>query len=310
MRHYCTLFDRNYLERGLALHRSLVRHCREFRLYVLCLDAATHQALSALALPGVGLLQLADLESWDAGLAAARQNRETVGFYFTCKPVLLAYLFARDSSMERLEYLDSDLWFLSDPDRAAQSYAGSSVALSPHRFDSANAWRRQYGEFNAGWVSVSSFGEGQRFVSWWRARCLEWCGLAVEKDRFGDQKYLDQVPALFPSTARVTQPAINVGPWNISGQANAQPLVLFHFHGMRRLLFGVYETGLHHYGVELTAALSRGLYRPYVAELAACRKDLRAVLPETSGHASWLDYGRELRTTAAALARRKAVAPA
>ena len=114
MRHYCTLFDRNYLARGLALHRSLVRHGGEFRLHVLCLDDGTIQALSALALPGVELISIRALEKWDRELSAVRAGRTPPEFYFTCKPVLLGYLLERHPEAERLSYLDSDLYFFSD----------------------------------------------------------------------------------------------------------------------------------------------------------------------------------------------------
>jgi hypothetical protein len=325
LRHYCTLFDRNYLDRGLALHRSLARHCNDFRLHVLCLDAVTHDALAALALPGMHLVTLGELQAWDAALAAARQNRSAVEFYFTCKPVLLGYLFARQPSLARVEYLDSDLWFFSSPAEAEKSYAGSSVALSPHRFDERNAWRRRYGAFNAGWVSASSGDEGRRFVAWWRERCLERCSLVVEEDRFGDQKYLDQVGKLFPGAAEADA-SINFGPWSLHGArvarepagvaVDGRPLVSFHFHGMRRMLFDVYETGLHHYGVELMPALSKGLYRPYIRELAACRRSLSALprairdrLAEQPAQPGWLDYGRQALSTVAAVLRHKAVAP-
>jgi hypothetical protein len=170
------------------------------------------------------------------------------------------------------------------------AYQGSSVALSPHRFDSRNTERRRYGLFNAGWVSVDAGQEGRRFVSWWRDLCVEWCRMDVEETRFGDQKYLDRVPSTFPAAKTFTHPGVNLGPWNIGGvrverhgdaiTVDGEPLVFFHFHGMRRMLFKLHESGLHDYGVALTPVIRDGIYRPYVSELDACVRQL-AQLPST-----------------------------
>jgi hypothetical protein len=140
MRHFCTLFDRNYIDRGLALHRSLLRHCPEFTLHVLCLDAATRLALGTLSPPKMRLIGIEELQAADPDLASCR-TRQPAEFYFTCKPVLLRYLLAREQSVSRLDYLDADLYFFSDPAVAEQEYAGHPIALSPHRFDAPNAGR-------------------------------------------------------------------------------------------------------------------------------------------------------------------------
>jgi len=283
MRHYCTLFDCNYIDRGLALYRTLERHCGEFRLHVLCLDAPTREALAALGLARAELIDIATLEAEDPDLARARRDRGVVEYYFTCKPVLLAHVL-RDATVGRVEYLDSDMAFFSDPAPLERALAGSSVALSPHRFDAANAHLERCGRFNAGWVSVSGGDEGRRFVAWWRALCLEWCRLDVEPTRFGDQKYLDRVPGAFPAALAVSHPGVNLGPWNVGGsrieltpqgvRVDGQALVFFHFHGTRRMLFNLHESGLYNYGVALTPAMRDGIYRPYLAELATCAKQL------------------------------------
>src|SRR5260370_27054354 len=153
MAHFCTLFARNYIDRGLALHRSLVRHCADFTLHILCLDVPTLQALTALALPRTELVTIESLENADRDLAACK-DRTPLEFYFTCKPVLLRYLLDRHAGIVRLDYLDADLYFFSDPSAAEQEYAGSAVALSPHRFNALNASRTRYGRFNAGWISI------------------------------------------------------------------------------------------------------------------------------------------------------------
>lgn len=319
MRHYCTLFDRNYIDRGLALHRSLLRHCGDLRLHVLCLDTPTRDALAALSLPRTELVDIDALEAWDPALARARRGRGAVEYYLTCKPVLLAYVL-RDAAVRRVDYLDADIAFFSDPAPLEQALAGHPLALSPHRFDAANAARIRYGRFNAGWVNVANDEEGRRFVTWWRKLCLEWCSMNVEDTRFGDQKYLDRVPDVFPGTLVVYHPGANLGPWNVGGVrvertaqgivVDGQPLVFFHFHGTRRMLFNLHESGLYDYGVALTPAIRDGIYRPYVTELTACVKQLdalsdglrRDLLPER------LDLGRRVVRTLRAVVRHTTVA--
>jgi hypothetical protein len=80
---------------------------------------------------------------------------------------------------------------------------------------------------------------------------------------------------------------VNLAPWNIGGCAvevtpagvrvAGRPLVFFHFHGTKRMLLNVYESGLHDYGVALTRAIRRGIYGPYVKELGASRRQLRGL---------------------------------
>ena len=324
MRHYCTLFDRNYALRGLALHGSLLRHCGEFTLHILCLDAPTRSALAALSLPRVELLDLEELQAADPELRVARADRGPIEFYFTCKPALLGFLLQRDASLRRIEYLDADLSFFSEPAELEAEYAASSVALSPHAFSERHAAQQRYGEFNAGWLSVAADPEGRHFVAWWRERCLEWCRLTVEETRFGDQKYLDQVPALFPRARRISHPGANLAPWNLDGRrialskagpsVDGRPLVFFHFHGMKRMLLGFYESGLHEYGEALTPAMRQGIYRPYVRRLADGARRiaqlplaLRAPLQPARPASGYPGLRRRLLDTARAIARQSAV---
>lgn len=290
MRHYCTLFDRNYLSRGLALHGSLMRHAGDFRLFILCLDAPTHSALSELALPNVVLIAAETLEGWDAELRAAQSNRSAVEFYFTCKPVLLRYVLAKFNGIDRLTYLDSDLYFFSHPGPVERESAQSAVTLTPHRFPAHVAYMKRSGVFNAGWIGVSASAEGQRFLEWWRARCIEWCRVIFEETRFGDQKYLDQVPGLFRDVVLVSHPGVNAAPWNIDGlriavaghgvQIEGHPLIAFHFHGMKRVAPRLYDSGLFMYRARLTRIARHHIFRPYLLELSRCDA-LVATLPAT-----------------------------
>jgi hypothetical protein len=316
-RHYCTLFDRNYLIRGLALHRSLMRNADDFSLHVLCLDEPTREALCVLSLPRTELISLETLQAWDPALQAVRPARRPAEFFFTCKPVLLGYLLERHPTARRLTYLDSDLFFFSDAAASEKEYAESPIALAPHRFSVGSEHRARFGRFNAGWISVDSSREARRFIGWWRDRCIEWCSLTVEDTRFGDQKYLDQVPALFPGTTVVSHPGINAGPWNLDARAvevlagravvGGRPLVVFHFHGIRRMLFDLYDCGLYEYGVTLTPEIKSGIYRPYLEELAACTRQTSALPAATSARLELRVLPRLVALTARALMRRSAV---
>jgi hypothetical protein len=316
MHNYCTLFDCNYLIRGLALHSSLVRHSGAARLFILCLDTPTQEALSALSLPRVELVPLSVLEDWDRELKASRSNRSAVEFYFTCKSALMRYLLARDPGIERLTYLDSDLFFFSDPGVVEEQVKGSTVALTPHRFPTRLAFMRRSGDFNAGWVGVGASAEGRRFLEWWRESCIEWCRSIFEETRFGDQKYLDRVPELFRDVVSIDHPGVNAAPWNIGELlveirdggviVNGQPLVAFHFHGMKRVFHPLYDSGLFMYRGKLTDAVRRGVFRPYLRELARIEErlaDLPGRVRASIGPAFELKAGSGWRDRLRVLAR-------
>ena len=316
MHHYCTLFDRNYLSRGLTLYRSLARHGRDFRLHVLCLDRETRESLSALALPDVELHSLAELEASDPALSAVRSQRSPAEYFFTCKPVLLAHLQAAHPDGRRFTYLDSDLYFFAPAHLVDEECADSSVAVAPHKFGSPNADRLKYGQFNAGWVSAGRSPEAREFVQWWRARCIEWCRMVVEGPRFADQKYLEQVPGRFPEARVVHHPGVNAGPWSLDASQvqladgkvsiNGAPLLIFHFHLLHRILPGVFESGLHEYGVKLTAAIRQGIYAPYLAEMARSAGTLGRVASDAEASRR-PSLGRRLARSARAVARRSAL---
>src|SRR5579884_497698 len=115
MNEFCTLFDRHYLVRGLALYRSLERHAGDFRLRALCLDAETERLLTRLRLARLDVIPIAELEAYDRELRDVRGTRSTVEYYWTCTPSLCRYVLTREADLAAITYLDADLLFFSSP---------------------------------------------------------------------------------------------------------------------------------------------------------------------------------------------------
>ena len=114
MYYFCTYFDYHFLNRGLALYRSLKERCPTFQLFILCMDTISYDILSKFFLPSVSLIILKDFEKGDEELVSVKQNRTQIEYYFTCTPSLPIYIFDHHPEICLITYLDADLFFFSD----------------------------------------------------------------------------------------------------------------------------------------------------------------------------------------------------
>jgi hypothetical protein len=277
-RDFCCYFDHRYFDKGVAMYRSLLAHCPGARLWVLCLSDECHRALSELALPQLVPVRMADFEAGNAALAAAKANRSLIEYYFTCTASFMDWVMQHDPSVAMLTYLDSDLYFFSDPSPIFAAFEGYSTLIVGHRFPPALADREKYGKYNVGWVSFRRDADGMACLAWWRDRCLEWCYDQLEADRFADQKYLDRFTQMFRGVLVLDHPGVNLAPWNLAGHkleprdgklmVDGAALIFFHFHQFRRLAPFVWDTNNRANGAARRAFLDDLLYRPYIRALA------------------------------------------
>jgi hypothetical protein len=275
---FCCYFDHRYFDKGVAMYQSLLAHRPDARLWVLCLSDECYRALSELGLPALVPIRMAEFEAGNAPLAAAKANRSLIEYYFTCTASLLDWVLRHDLSIDALTYLDSDLYFFSDPAPIFDAFKGHSILIMGHRFPPALADRGKYGKYNVGWLSFRRDTDGLACLAWWRDRCLEWCYDRLEGDRFADQKYLDRFAELFRGVLVIDHPGANLAPWNLAGHrfeerdrrllVDGAPLIFFHFHQFRRLAPFVWDTNNRANGARRSASLDRHLYRPYIRALA------------------------------------------
>lgn len=283
MIHYCTYFDRNYLTRAMALHRSLVRHSPSFTLWALCLDDEAFEALEGLRLDGIRPIRLAELEAADPELLAVKGSRSRVEYYFTLSPCLPRYLLAEHPEIDLITYLDADLLFYSSPQPVFDELGTGSVLIVPHRFPDSLKHLEEYGVFNVGLLSFRSDAASGAVLDRWREQCLEWCYDRVEGDRFADQKYLDKWPGL-PGVVVLRHPGADLAPWNVAGHrldlaqdpptVDGRPLVFYHFQGVKQVGPGLWDVALDRYGVRDHQLRDR-LYRPYVRAVLKAGRSVR-----------------------------------
>ena len=276
MIHFCTYFDRNYLSRGLVLYRSLVRHSPDFTLWVLCLDDETHIALTKLAAPQIKLIRLSEFEYGDQALLAAKANRSTVEYYFTCTPSLPLYVLKLAPDVETITYVDADIMFFSTPAAVLEELGQRSIGIVPHAFPPKLRAKEVYGRFNVGLLTFRNDATGRACLTQWREQCLEWCYDRLEGDRFADQKYLDAWPERYDSVCAFENPGVLMAPWNFMQfdvreadgrpSVNGRALVFYHYQGFKVVRPWLFDLGLGGYG-----AMRRGtrllVYGPYVREI-------------------------------------------
>jgi hypothetical protein len=274
---YCTYFDINYLTRGLALYESLAKFDPALDFWVVCLDDDTATILEAMALPGVNIVRLVNLERWDPELMEVKPTRSRVEYYFTLTPLLPLFVFEHRPRTTTVAYVDADLYFYADPAPVLDLLDGKSVLIVPHGFPPHLAHLRSHGIFNVGLVGFERGEAALACLARWRRQCLDWCYDRVDGERFADQGYLNDWPEVVEGTVVVDRPGVGLAPWNFMRYkvdvrvqpptANGDAVVFYHFQGLKQLFGPFWDTGLTGYG-PMSRALRRRLYGDYIAALS------------------------------------------
>lgn len=307
MRHYCTLFDVNYLPQGLALYESLMRHSsEEFVLHVLAMDVVCEQVLRRLALPSIRIVDLAEFER-AMKMERVRANRDWREYCWTCASVFME-LVMRDSGsvfatcmwpekMDSLTYIDADCFFFGDPKVVFDEIGKCSLGIIPHRFPPERKHMEINGLYNVSFVMARWDTVGKRCIYRWAEQCRDWCYYRNEDGRFGDQAYLDEWEMLYPGDCHIVRNhGVGLAPWNLSayeligrddyimvgrdlrqGQdsyaTHFTNLIFYHYHEFKDLGDGTCRPtnySLREYDKEI-------IYRPYIRAVMAAKERIASV---------------------------------
>lgn len=250
---FCTLFDSNYLDKGLALYRSMIKNIRHFRLYIFAFDQACYRVLKGMALKNVIVVPVADI--MDEQLENIRWQRSKGEFCWTCTPIVIEYVLM-EYGEQICTYIDADCYFFADPKPLIEEimHDGCSVGIVGHRFE--RNWDYFLYMFKNGkyCVEFNTFvrdEQGLLVLKDWKKECLEWCYHRHEDGRLGDQKYLDKWMWKYSRVHEQKHLGGGVAPWNLhlygwqgsdgesvwlkDKKGNKIQLIFYHFEGMKYL---------------------------------------------------------------------------
>lgn len=248
MHNFCTLFDMGYLPFGIAMYNSLKRHCGSFHLYIFAFDDACYEYLVSERMDYVSVISLKDFEDHD--LLSIKDNRTKGEYCWTCTPFTILYVLKK-YMVDSCTYIDSDVFFFSDPSILIDEMQDKSVLITDHWYTQAYDQTETSGKYCVQFITFKNNVDGLNVLSWWSRRCIEWCYARFEDGKFGDQKYLDDWPERFGSDVicELQNRGGGLAPWNIQQYSvisnflcannyivfnnSKYNAVFFHFHNVK-----------------------------------------------------------------------------
>lgn len=272
MRNYVTLFDRNYLAKGLALYQSLEKQSSEdFRLYVMPLDEFTRKYLQYEIDKGV--LQHLRLLRWSDLPVDLRILKDTMEWRFFCFMMASEVTLALMKMLRApISYLDSDVYFFDDPEFMYEQIGSKEVAIVSHNFPEHDFARLSpNGLYNVSIMYFSNTGKAIDTLIWWNTVCRQKC----DAESCGDQLYLNQFPDRLGDKLYIFDGKYHgLGPWSAytypvteGPTIDGHYLISYHFHEFKRIEKDFYYwTGYPH-----TAGQDKYIYLPYQEIIQYCQ---------------------------------------
>jgi hypothetical protein len=246
MLNFCTLFDSNYISRGLALFESLKKTAPDFHLFIVAFDDDCYRYLENLHKKELTVISLAEFE--DEKLKQVKSGRTAAEYCWTCTPSIILYCIEK-FSLPSCTYVDADMIFYDNPQILFNEMVSKSILISEHRYTRDYDVSATHGIYCVQFMYFKNDENGLKALTWWRDRCLEWCFAYLEDGKFGDQKYLDDWQERFPGVHVMQNPGGGLAPWNIqqyfieykngkifirdNQNGSHLPLIFFHFHGLK-----------------------------------------------------------------------------
>lgn len=292
---FCTLFDSNYLSRGVTMYHSLEAVTEDFHLYVFAFDDTCLDVLHQLNFKYCTIISLQEFE--DEDLLRVKAGRTTAEYCWTCSSSTILYCIEK-YQLTNCTYIDADMYFYQDPSTLIAEMKEDSVMITAHRYTPKYDKTKLSGKYCVQFVYFKNDEYGMRVLRWWRNACIEWCFNRYEDGKFGDQKYLDDWTTRFPHVHELQHLGGGLALWNI------QQYALFPFNNLfrcREIISGkIFDPVFYHfhylkYFKDHTVELGRWeinddvlnmIYKPYLVKMNEAYLEIKRVKPGFESHGS------------------------
>ncbi|MEQ8688375.1 MAG: glycosyl transferase [Imperialibacter sp.] len=254
-------------------------------MYVFAFDDVCYEYLKRKKPDFVTVIALAEFENDE--LLRIKAQRSKGEYCWTCTPATIHYAISK-FNLDHCIYVDSDLFFYSDPEILVREMGEKNVLITDHRYTKYYDQSALCGRYCVQFMYFSNESTSLQLLEWWRDECISWCFARFEDGKFGDQKYLDDWHNL--ENVHVLQhEGGGVAPWNVQqykivkiadsisvvkkSDNCSSDLVFFHFHDLKLFSNGNVALSGHHY--KLGSDVKKYLYAGYVEELTVNAEKLK-----------------------------------
>lgn len=248
---FCTLFDSNYLDKGLVTINSLQKYIEQEKIYVLAMDEKCYAILTNYYASRENVIIISLKEFENDELKEIKKTRSRAEYCWTCSASLIAYVLEYYKE-EYCTYIDADLCFYSDPRCVIQEMdeQNKTVQIIEHRFRMNYDGKLQQlnsGRFCVEFMTFKNVDSAKRVLDVWRKQIIGNCSASMDMNTFGDQMYLNSWEEDYDCVWVTRKNGAGVAPWNFNRYKFSRisekrimlffdeekeeiPLIFYHFH--------------------------------------------------------------------------------
>lgn len=285
----CTLFDSNYIDKGLVLYKSLEKYASHFTLYVLAMNDKCYEVLTDLSYDHLIPIKLGDFENED--LLRVKTERGVGEYCWTCSSSLIKYVL--DTYQPNFcSYIDADMAFYADPIVLIEEMLArnASVSIVGHRFCSYNkSLADKVGTYCVECNTFKNDGNARSLLNIWIGQCLEHCSIDGDGVYWADQKYMDNWVKDYEYVIETHNLGAGVAPWNIAQyqlsygddshvvlKCRGEKCNLLFYHFENLMYLSLKEVNISVYGCwGISDRLVDFLYHKYLVEIDKTKTFLR-----------------------------------